>query len=339
MKLLLIKTSSLGDILHTLPALTDTQRLRPDIRVDWVVEEGFAQIPTWSPLVESVIPIALRRWRKAPWKAMQSGEIPQFWQQLRTHRYEMILDAQGLLKSAVIARLGHGQCHGFDQNSAREPMATRLYHQSHAVPIQLHAVERLRLLFAQALGLPLPVGPPDFGLQAARFDWTTTPKSDLIFLHGTTWASKQWPESHWHALAKLAQQAKMAVLLPWGNVEEKARAERIQAAAPKACHLLPKLSLEQLAAHIATSTAAIATDSGPAHLAAALGTPTVGLYGPTDANRIGIVGQRLVRLAGPCPLAPCRKRVCPRPSVNSLDPPCLAALDPQQVFNTMETLA
>ncbi len=342
MKLLLVKTSSLGDILHTLPALTDLATHHPEIRIHWVVEEGFAQIPTWSHSVEAVIPIALRRWRKEPLTAFRSGEVSQFFQQLRTNRYAMILDAQGLLKSALVAFMGHGERYGLDRHSAREPLASLFYNHTVAVPTHLHAVERLRRLFAQTFNLPAPTSPIDFGLTPSRFtpnDSNATPY--LLFLHGTTWRSKEWPESHWLTLAQQAEQAGMQVRIPWGNSHEYERANRIQAAAPKVCQVLPKLTLEQLATQMAHAQAAIATDSGPAHLAAALGTPTVGLYGPTDKNRIGIVGSRTQLLSGHCPLAPCRQRICPLPPrhANAPQPACLASLEPKSVWQTLEQIA
>ncbi|MBF0270778.1 MAG: lipopolysaccharide heptosyltransferase I [Magnetococcales bacterium] len=334
MKLLLVKTSSFGDVLHTLPALNDLRRHRPEIRVHWVVEEAFAQIPTWSPQVERVIPVAWRRWRGGVWQAMRSGEPEAFWRALRDQPFETILDAQGLIKSAVMARMAHGTLHGLDRASAREPWATLLYQRTHTVPVELHATERLRRLFAAALELPQPQGPADFGLEAARFatDANQAEGSTLIFLHGTTWVSKLWPVTHWQELARLASQAGMGVALPWGNTTERQRAAEIAQAAPSACRLLPPLTLAQLAARLAGARAVVATDTGPAHLAAALSTPTIGLYGPTPTERIGIVGRHVTRLCGPCPLAPCRQRVCP---LKGQPNGCMRALTPQQVWQTV----
>ncbi|MEO5330863.1 MAG: lipopolysaccharide heptosyltransferase I [Magnetococcus sp. YQC-5] len=337
MKLLLVKTSSLGDILHTLPAVTDACRHRPDLRIHWIVEEAFARIPPWSPMVEQTIPLALRRWRKQPWQAIQSGEIPVFFQTLRASRYDLILDAQGLIKSALIVMMAKGPSHGLDRTSIREPLAAFLYRHTTPIPKELHAVERIRLLFASALGLPPPEGPPDFGLDPACFGVPPSERPYLMFLHGTTWFSKQWPEPHWYALAQQAQQAGMTVQIPWGSVEEKQRAQRIQETAPLACRVLPKLDLNQLAAWIVGAQAVIAVDSGPAHLAAALGTPTLCLYGPTPTDRIGILGRHAVRLSGSCPQAPCCHRMCPLPP-SGMSPDCLARLEPNQVWNTLETL-
>lgn len=336
MNLLLIKTSSLGDVLHTLPALHDLHLARPDIHVHWVVEEAFAQIPTWAENVTEIIPIAWRRWRKHPWKAWQSGELPAFLTRLRNQPFDLILDAQGLLKSALITRLAHGDRHGMNHTSAREPLASVLYHFTYEIPKQQHAVSRLRQLFAQSLDYPEPLDTPDFGLNPARFTHHTPEKPYLVFLHGTTWTSKHWPESHWQTLAKHATTSGIEVVLPWGNEKEQARAHSIAQIAPNACRVTPKLTLTELASELAGARAVIATDTGPAHLAAALAVPTVALYGPTPTERIGIVGAKATRLIGNCPKAPCRRRICPLRD----DPDrCMHTLTPEQTWKTVQEIA
>ncbi|MBF0295546.1 MAG: lipopolysaccharide heptosyltransferase I [Magnetococcales bacterium] len=329
MKILLIKTSSLGDLIHTLPALCDLHRLQPATRVHWAIEENFTSIGAWAPNVERVIPVPLRRLRARPWRLIPF--LRHFAKETR-HRHDLILDAQGLLfKSALLALLAGTPRHGFDRASAREAICGFLYHFGHPVATDLHAVERLRLLFAAALNLPSPDGPPDFGLRQRQ---TTPGGGHLVFLHGTTWASKQWPESHWQALARRAQAEGNTVLLPWGNPEEEQRAHRIRAAAPDICRVLPRLHLDALATTLAGARGVVAVDSGPAHLAAALGTPTLCLYGPTPEARIGIVGRHVRRLSGPCPMAPCRARQCPLRPI----PPCLDALDPESVWNALKEI-
>ncbi|NGZ06419.1 MAG: lipopolysaccharide heptosyltransferase I [Magnetococcales bacterium] len=336
MKLLLVKTSSLGDLLHTLPALRDLARHRPEVRVHWVVEESFQQIPTWSEPVERVIPVAWRQWRRTLWTSWRNHAIQEFLHTLRAETYDQILDAQGLFKSAIMARLARGTLHGPDRHSAREPWATLLYQHTHRVPVERHAVERLRLLFASALDLPTPHGTADFGLDPQRLrppPESRTDSNHLLFLHGTTWESKLWPETHWYALARLAHQAGLTIELPWGNAEELRRAQAIRdAAPPDACRILPRSTLEQLAARLAGARAVIATDTGPAHLASALAIPTIALYGPTPTERIGIVGPKAFRLIGACPLAPCRQRICPLTTHRNA---CMHSLTPTEVWNTV----
>ena len=156
MRVLLIKTSSLGDILHVLPALSDAAAAIPGIRFDWVVEEAFAEVPSWHPAVDRVIPVAIRRWRKNGLRALLSGEWGGFRKQLRMEEYDQVLDAQGLIKSALVSWMARGERVGLDADSAREPLASRFYDRSIAVAKGEHAVIRLRRLFAEALGYPMP---------------------------------------------------------------------------------------------------------------------------------------------------------------------------------------
>jgi len=185
LRVLIIKTSSLGDVVHTLPALTDAARAIPGIRFDWVVEEGFAEIPAWHPAVSQVLPVAIRRWRKHPLRTWRSGEWARFKQRLRETRYDLVIDAQGLLKSAWLTRYVSAPVAGLDRDSAREPLASRFYDRRYAVAKDQHALERVRQLFAKALGYTLPPGTGDYGLnRAAMMDAAAQPY--LLFLHGTT---------------------------------------------------------------------------------------------------------------------------------------------------------
>ena len=165
MRVLLVKTSSLGDLIHSFPALSDAGRAIPGIRFDWLVEEGFAEVPAWHPGVLKVIPIGLRRWRRGWRKAWDSGELGEFARLLRQQRYDLVIDAQGLIKSALPAVLAHGRRAGLDRVSAREPLSALFYQRRYRVARGQHAVERVRQLFAQALAYPLPADPPDYGLR------------------------------------------------------------------------------------------------------------------------------------------------------------------------------
>ncbi len=327
---LLVKTSSLGDLLHLLPALSDARRERPDVAFHWVAEEGFAEVAGWHPAVTQVIPLALRRWRRELWSATRAGEWQQFVRQLRAEPYAQVIDAQGLLKSACIARLARGRRSGFDRHSAREPWGVCLYQEPFFVDSAQHALERLRQLLALALGYPRPHSPVEYGL-AERFPCRPTAEYTWIFLHGTTWSSKQWPEGHWQELARLCA-PHGRVLLPWGNDRERARAERIAQVAPMQVRVADKGNLTQLAHSLASVRAVVAVDTGPAHLAAALGRPVVGLYGPTDPQRTGTVGVGQQHLQGECARLPCRERVCPLGD----PPPCWHALSPERVWQVLQ---
>lgn len=301
MRVLLVKTSSLGDVIHTLPALTDARRMVPTIQFDWVVEEGFAEIPAWHPAVAQVIPVAIRRWRKHPLQTFRSGEWRRFTARLRETPYDLVIDAQGLLKSAWLTRYVPAPVAGLDRESAREPLASRFYQRRYAVPREQHALERVRQLFAQALGYPIPETVADYGLDRTQLA-TPGEQPYLLFLHGTTWPSKHWPEAYWRELAVLMSEFGWAIRLPWGNADEKARAERIASGLPDAS-VLPKLNLGGVAKVIAGARACVAVDTGLGHLAAALDVPSISLYGPTLPGRVGAYGRSQVHLCAPGPNA------------------------------------
>ncbi|WP_405119131.1 lipopolysaccharide heptosyltransferase RfaC [Pseudomonas leptonychotis] len=301
MRVLLIKTSSLGDVVHTLPALTDAVRAIPGIQFDWVVEEGFAEIPAWHPAVAQVIPVAIRRWRKRLWQTLKSGEWTRFKQRLGETRYDLVIDAQGLLKSAWLTRYANAPVAGLDRDSAREPLASRFYDRRYAVPREQHALERTRQLFAQALGYALPAGLGDYGLNRAQLA-AAHAQPYLLFLHGTTWASKHWPEANWRELAAQMSAQGWAVRLPWGNEAEKARAERIAEGIENAA-VLPRLNLAGVAKVIAGASACVAVDTGLGHLAAALDVPNISLYGPTLPGRVGAYGRSQIHLCATGPNA------------------------------------
>lgn len=279
MRVLLVKTSSLGDVIHTLPALTDAQRAIPGIQFDWVVEEGFAEIPAWHPAVAQVIPVAIRRWRKHPLQTLRTGEWRRFKARLRETHYDLVIDAQGLLKSAWLTRYVKAPVAGLDRDSIREPLASRFYDRRYAVPRERHALERVRQLFAQALGYSIPEMIADYGLDRSQLA-TPGEQPYLLFLHGTTWPSKHWPEAYWRQLAERMSEFGWAIRLPWGNAEEKARAERIAQGLPSAS-VLPRLNLGGVAKVVAGARACVAVDTGLGHLAAALDVPSISLYGPT----------------------------------------------------------
>lgn len=293
MRVLIVKTSSMGDVIHTLPALTDAANAIPGIEFDWVVEEGFAQIPSWHFAVNCVIPVAIRRWRKQVFSAQTRCEWRAFTQQLQANQYDAIIDAQGLIKSAaLITRLAKGVKHGFNRQCAREPLASWFYDQRHFVATHQHAVERTRQLFAQSLGYSVPDTQGDYAI--ARHFMANLPADAgqyCVFLHATTRDDKHWPENHWRELITwFGENTALRIKLPWGAPHEYARAQRL-AAEFKHVDILPKLSLAEVASVLAGAKTVISVDTGLSHLAAALDKPNITLYGPTDPGLIGGYGQ------------------------------------------------
>lgn len=292
MRVLIVKTSSMGDVLHTLPALTDAQQAIPGIRFDWVVEEGFAQIPTWHEAVDRVIPVAIRRWRKAWFSAPVKAERAAFRDTVQAQKYDAIIDAQGLVKSAMlVTRLAHGMKHGMDWQTAREPLASLFYNRRHHIAKQQHAVERTRELFAQSLNYPKPQTQGDYAIAQHFVNHLNADEGDYaVFLHATTRDDKHWPEANWRELIGLLAGSGVRIKLPWGAPHEEARAKRL-AEGFDYVDVLPRMSLEEVARVLAGAKFVVSVDTGLSHLTAALDRPNITVYGPTDPGLIGGYGK------------------------------------------------
>lgn len=336
MRTLLIKMSSMGDIIQALPALTDAKAAIPDLTVDWVAERAFTDIPRLHPAVGDVFPINLRAWRKQ-WRTSFKNKEPQaFLRQLRGQRYDHIVDAQGSLKSAIVCRLAKGERFGFAKADVREWGAHLCYQHHFAIPMQTHALTRTRELMAQSLGYAMPQTAPDYGIDRTRLVLPNLalPDDYLIAVTNASWESKIWPAAYWESLlAKLAAHYQLPILIPCGNSQEQAFAEQV---AGTHARVLPRLSLTELAAIIAKAKGMVTGDTGLAHLAAALATKTIVLYGSTNADRIGTVGasqQHLIATEPAC--APCHKRICTYTGPSPEQPACLASLTPEKVFGAM----
>lgn len=294
--IVLVKTSSLGDVLHNLPVVTDICRHVPGARIDWVVEESFAVLPLLHPGISRAIPVAMRRWRKSWWQSR--GEMQAACHELRDARYDLALDTQGLLKSALITRCTHSMRCGFAWDSAREPVASLFYDRTFSVAKDRHAVERNRQLAGQALGY-IPQGEPDYGIRTADVALPWLPAEPYaVLLHATSRDDKLWAEPNWLALGKYLSQTGVRSILPWGSEQEKARGARLSAAIPGA--ICPaRLNLNEAAALLAHARAVIGVDTGLSHLAAALGVPTIGIYTATDPGLTGLyAGARAINLGG-----------------------------------------
>lgn len=285
-KILLVKTSSLGDVVHNLPVVSDIRRAYAGAVVDWVVEKSFAAIPALHPGVRSVIGCEIRRWRRA-WLARETRNAWRaFLSELRAERYDTIVDTQGLLKSAVIARAARGRRVGLDWQSSREPLWL-FYDAVHCIPWSLHAVERNRCLAAAALGYGVD-GALEYGIRADKTHpaWLSDAPF-AVFLHGTSHPRKCWPEANWIELGTYLKASGHAVVLPWGDDSEQARAKRLAGAIAGAC-VAPRLSIAELAGVIAGAQFVVGVDTGLTHLAAALGIPVVGIFGATDPRATGV---------------------------------------------------
>jgi heptosyltransferase-1 len=289
MKVLLVKMSSLGDVVHMLPAINEATQHIDGLEIDWVVEEQFSEIPMWHSSVRRVIPISLRRWRRSLIGEQVWREMKSFFKALRLQSYDLILDTQGLLKSALVTLLAKGPSAGHDFSTAREGLASLFYNYKHHATWNQHAISRKRSLTAQALGYHMGaeenfsygVVPP------ARLEFEVElPQYFVMAFHGTTRPEKEYPEAHWRELISRVNAVGLEVLLPWCNEREHARADRLAAVCPGA-RVLPRLNLADMASVLGQASAVVGVDTGLMHLAAAFRKPGIGLYPATPPARFG----------------------------------------------------
>ncbi len=282
-KILIIKTSSMGDVIHAFPAMTDLLRVQPDAQIDWVVESAFAGIVRLHPGVRNVIQSDVRKWRKAVLSAPVRAAFSTFRANVRQTRYDLIVDLQGLVKSALLAKLAQGTRIGYDGASAREPLAALLYQRKFRVSRELHAVDRNRALLAAACGYPIPAA------QNSGLAMHAITQRLVVCCHATSRDDKLWPEAHWREVIAHCEQRGFAVGLPWGNAAEEARAHRLAAGFAHA-KVWPRDPFAVLAQQLAEATCVIGVDTGVLHLAAAVGVPVVGIYVATSPALSGAWG-------------------------------------------------
>jgi heptosyltransferase-1 len=286
-RILLVKTSSMGDLVHNMPMIADIRAHFPEAVIDWVAEESFAEIARMNTQIDRVIPVNMRRWKRNLGQRQTWRDFFAFKRDLKMHAYDAVLDTQGLLKSAMICRWARGDSHGQDKHTARESIAGYLYSRSHDIPRNLHAIARNRMLAAQALGYDLPGTPPQYDLRIPEASLPFAPPAEYtMVLHGTARAAKLWPVDHWITFCRQLAQHQTNILLPWGNETERDRAEKIAAEVPGAT-VLPRLNLTQLGNLLLRATTVVGLDTGLMHLAVGLGIPTLAIFCDTEIWQAG----------------------------------------------------
>ncbi|QKO20811.1 lipopolysaccharide heptosyltransferase I [Rhodoferax sp. BAB1] len=323
MNILIVKLSSLGDVVHTMPAVQDIRRALPQAQIDWVVERGFAPLVQRCAGVRRVIPCELRRWRKAPFAATTRAEWAAFRSELQREAYDAVIDLQGLTKSALVAWLARlapgGQRYALanrTEGSGYEAPTRWVAHRAIRIEPHVHAVQRSRELCARALGYSVPQQ-EIFGLQPHLGEGEIAPEKIAIgmlsarpcvaLVHGTSRVDKQWPATHWLALAQRLDAAGYDVALPHGTNEEQQRSEALARQMPHAV-VWPRLALDALTDALASCAGVIGVDSGLSHIAVALDLPHVQLYNFDTAWRTGPVDRARQR----CVYAP------PAPTVEAV---------------------
>jgi heptosyltransferase-1 len=290
-RVLITKLSSLGDLILALPALSDAKAALKNIEFDWVVDKSLSEIPLWHPSVKELFVTNHRVWRKSLTKKATYQEFSTLYQKLKKKQYDLIIDAHGNIKSGLLSLIPKGKRAGFDGSSTPEWGSQFFYHETHKASKELHAIERLRILFASALNYPLPTTKPNYQINLAglKKPEIELPPQYLIFVPIASHDSKLWPENHWKELIQKTVEKGFFILLPWGNLKEKERAERLKI--HPLVQVLPKLSLNEIGYLIANAGGIVSLDTGLSHIAAALGTSCITLYGPTDPNLTGTIGE------------------------------------------------
>jgi heptosyltransferase-1 len=295
LKILIVKTSSMGDVVHTMPAISDIARQYPEATIDWLVEASFASLPAMHPAVRNVIAISWRRWRKKLFSSESRAAFSEARLALRNEQYDLVLDLQGLLKSALWATQARGPSAGYDRASARESLAAMFYSKRASVDKSLHAIERSRQLAAAHLGYQVE-GPPQFGMTAPVEIWTPSKSRYAVLITGASRPEKLWPEASWQTVATALQLRGFAIVWLWGTAVEGERSKRL--ADVTGGEVPPFLTVKDASAVLARAALCVGLDTGFTHIAAAFGVDTLGIYCDHEPGLVGIVGAGTVLSIG-----------------------------------------
>ena len=292
MRVLIIKLTSMGDLMHALPALTDAAKQIPNIEFDWVVDENFSEVPLWHPKVKSVITTNHRSWKKNIFSTSLINELKSIKSTLNNTNYHAVIDMQNNLKSAAVSFLVKDSVHGLDKGSAREYPSHLAYKFKYKVSKENHAITRQRQLLALSLNYEFDTKDIDYGIQNDNFERPNLelPNKYLFLVHNASWPTKMWSISRWQELIQLINGEGYVAILPSGSKEEFKRAQEIASISTDAL-AIPAQSLNRTAYIIENAAGCICSDTGLAHLSALLGKPSVTLYSVTDEKLIGTRGN------------------------------------------------
>ena len=297
-KILIVRVSSLGDVVHNMPAIADIRRRHPDAQIDWLVEESFLGLVELVTGVHRAIPVSLRRWRKRLLSFDNWREIGQFRRALAAGHYDLVIDCQGLIKTAWVSSMARGRLVGLGNRTdgAGYEWPVRFFYDRRVrIEPRTHVVERTRQLVAAAFGdpAPQPTDPIDFGLDTGKAALALSqaslnlPLPYVVFVHATSRADKQWPDAAWIELGQSLIRRGASIVLPWGSEAERATSERLAKEFGAAAIVPPQLLLPAVVGLIDGAAATVGVDTGLVHIAAALKRPTVELYNFATAWRTG----------------------------------------------------
>lgn len=290
-RILVVKSSSMGDVVHALPVAYDIKKAFPDARLDWVVEESFQDIPQLSPFIDGIVVTAFRRWRKGLFDKAVLSEISAVRHALREAHYDAVIDLQGLIRSALVTKWAHAHSYGYSRETIREPLASIFYSERLSVPEELRPVRRYRVMAARSLGYAIDEASPHYGLVAGESPaGLVLPENFVALAPNTSRVEKLWAENRWVELGKRFSAEGVSCALFWGSDKEKARVERLAQQIGDAI-VLPRMKLTECAAVIKKARAMIGVDTGLAHLGAALAVPSVGIIVGTSASLFSLVSE------------------------------------------------
>lgn len=348
MKILIIKMSSIGDIVHTFPALLDSKKYIPDLTIDWLVDENFIDVIKLlqynrPSIIEKIVAVPLRKIKKHGFINIINFRLKYFWGLLRQDKYDLVIDAQGLLKSAIMAKLVRAnKIIGFDRDSARESWASCFYHEKISVSKNLHAIVRMRQLFAKILNYNF--AEVDLIFKRNFFPQLTELKSKnienyIVFLHGTTWETKRWSAKYWQRLAELMVRKNISIVVMTSNQEEQQFADELLIHNPNII-ILSNLTIMQVASVLSNAMGAVAVDTGFAHLASVMGVPVVGIYAATSMIKVGVLGDNCNNIQSKYHCSPCLSRVCLEYNAHfsTIKQPCLQEITPEIVLAKLEEI-
>jgi heptosyltransferase-1 len=329
----------MGDLVQTLPAITDAKRARPEITFDWVVDESFADVPRMHSAVERVIPTAFKRYGRGWRKAFASGEIPAFLRELRGAKYDLIVDVQGEFKSALAALLAKGSRAGYVGRDVHEWGAHLTYARRYRAAKGQHSLVRMRQLLASVLDYEYDDSIIDYGIDHSSLPEIEIgiPTPYLVFVHSTSWTAKNWPLDHWRRLIRLARDAGYTIVIPWGSEAEREKSLDL-AGGDSGVVVLPPMSIAQKASIISRAKGTVGLDTGLSHISAALGVPSVTVYGATDPALVGALGANQVHLVPEFRCLYCHQKTCRLDGIERAEPACLDTITGEAVWQELSKL-
>jgi heptosyltransferase-1 len=329
MKILIVKTSSFGDIVHTFPSLTDICKSIQNIEIHWLLEPEYKSIASKHPNVKKTIDFPLRKWRKEPLKLISN--ISRLKKILREEKYDLAIDAQGLIKTAWLRFILDCPFVGYDKFSIKEKVASFFYHKKISVSRKKHAISRTRNLMALSLKYQIVEEDIEYGLQEKNEE-----SNRILFVIGTSWQSKIYPLKYWKDLAKVAVKNGYKVVVSYHSDKEKKMAESLSSVDKDAISLLPKMNLEGIFNYLSTVKGVFAVDTGIAHLASALSLPCVIIYGATSAKLTGAIGKKTYNVSANYHCSPCFKKKCNKIDAKNKTPPCYDSLRVEDIFSLLQ---